>query len=216
MSKYYPAFLDVNKRKCVVIGGGDIGEEKVDRLFDCGAHVKVISPKVNSRISDMAGKPRIEWIPRRYIPGDLEGAFIAILVATNDDVVNAQVSDEASKRNVPLNVVDVTHMCTFIAPSVAIRGEVTVATSTGGASPALARAFRERLESTCSCRLLEYADLAPLLSWARKVVRENKWTIKAPYWQNCINEELLDLVQLGAEDDAREKLISCLEKGAQS
>ena len=95
--------------------------------------------------------------------GDLGGAFIAV-AATGDDDANEMISKEARERNVLLNVVDVTHLCTFIAPAVARRGDVTIAVSTGGASPALARKFREELSAAS---LLEYADLAPLLSFAR-------------------------------------------------
>ncbi len=215
MAKYYPAFIDVSNRICIVIGGGDIGRDKVEKLIDCGAAVRVISAQPESWLSQLVRDDQIEWVKRKYQPGDLKDAFIAILVDTSEQNINAKVSDEASERNVLLNVVDVTHLCTFIAPSVANRGEITIATSTGGTSPALARTFREKIEAECPCRLLEFADLAPLLSWARGVVKENKWLINPTYWQECINEELLDMVQSGSQDLARERLISLLEKGAQ-
>ncbi len=215
MAKYYPAFIDVSNRICIVIGGGDIGRDKVEKLIDCGAAVRVISAQPESWLSQLVRDDQIEWVKRKYQPGDLKDAFIAILVDTSEQNINAKVSDEASERNVLLNVVDVTHLCTFIAPSVANRGEITIATSTGGTSPALARTFREKIEAECPCRLLEFADLAPLLSWARGVVKENNWLINPSYWQECINEELLDMVQSGSQDLARERLISLLEKGVQ-
>ena len=215
MAKYYPAFIDVSNRICIVIGGGDIGRDKVEKLIDCGAAVRVISAQPESWLSQLVRDDQIEWVKRKYQPGDLKDAFIAILVDTSEQNINAKVSDEASERNVLLNVVDVTHLCTFIAPSVANRGEITIATSTGGTSPALARTFREKIEAECPCRLLEFADLAPLLSWARGVVKENNWSINPSYWQECINEELLDMVQSGSQDLARERLISLLEKGVQ-
>jgi len=215
LAKYYPAFIDVSNRICIVIGGGDIGRDKVEKLIDCGAAVRVISAQPESWLSQLVRDDQIEWVKRKYQPGDLKDAFIAILADTSEQNINAKVSDEASERNVLLNVVDVTHLCTFIAPSVANRGEITIATSTGGTSPALARTFREKIEAECPCRLLEFADLAPLLSWARGVVKENKWLINPSYWQECINEELLDMVQSGSQDLARERLISLLEKGVQ-
>ena len=215
MAKYYPAFIDVSNRICIVIGGGDIGRDKVEKLIDCGAAVRVISAQPESWLSQLVRDDQIEWVKRKYQPGDLKDAFIAILADTSEQNINAKVSDEASERNVLLNVVDVTHLCTFIAPSVANRGEITIATSTGGTSPALARTFREKIEAECPCRLLEFADLAPLLSWARGVVKENNWLINPSYWQECINEELLDMVQSGSQDLARERLISLLEKGVQ-
>ena len=141
MPRYYPAFIDVRGRDCVVIGCGDLGEEKVVKLLECAARVIVISSNVTSKVRELADEGNVEWIMRDYEDGDLERAFIAI-ANTGDSEMDKRIYREAEERNVILNVVDVTHLCTFIAPSVARRGEVTVATSTGGASPALARTFR--------------------------------------------------------------------------
>ena len=206
MPGYYPVFIDVRGRRCVVIGGGAIGEEKIHRLMECGANVAVISPTVTGGVQDIADAGRLEWSQREYRPGDLEGAFIAI-AATDDSNTNTRIAEEANERNVLLNVVDVTHLCTFIAPSVARRGEVTIATSTGGASPALARKFREELSSS---RLLEYADLAPLLSEARTELKRRNRNVLPDRWQTCIDEQLLDLVQAGKSAEARDILMSNL------
>ena len=192
LPRYYPVFIDVNKRRCVIIGGGNIGQEKVEKLLECDADVFVISPEVNPHVEDLASSQQISWDKREYQQGDLEGAFIAI-AATDDNTVNRQIAKEAEDRNVLLNVVDVTHLCTFIAPSVARRGEVTIATSTGGASPALARKLREELSG--SARLpsrhgaMEFADLAPLLSRARgarqRRGRSRRWGGGGALWREC-------------------------------
>lgn len=211
MPRYYPAFIDVRGRDCVVIGGGDLGEEKVVKLLECDAGVVVISADVTDRVRELAESGAVEWIRRDYEYGDLERAFIAI-ANTGDDAVDRIISREAEERNVLLNVVDVTHLCTFIAPSVARRGEVTVATSTGGASPALARTFREKLEAS---RILEYADLAPLLSDARAELRRRGLRVSPDHWQTCITEELLDMAQSDREDEARERLLSGLLSAAE-
>ena len=210
MPRYYPAFIDVKQRRCVVIGGGNIGQEKVEKLLDCGARVVVISPEVNPDIREMAEDGVVTWSQREYQPGDLAGACIAI-AATDDNKVNRQIASEAEERNVLLNVVDVTHLCTFIAPSVVHRGDVTIATSTGGASPALARTFREMLSTS---RILEYADLAPLLSDARLELRRRAERVDPDHWQSLITEELLDLVQTGQDDEARRRLMDGLLAGA--
>ena len=210
MPRYYPVFIDVKGRRCVVIGGGDIGQEKVEKLIDCDADVVVISPEVNAQVSQRAESQELTWVRRAYQPGDLEAAFIAI-AATDDNDVNRQIAREAGERNVLLNVVDVTHLCTFIAPSVATRGEVTVATSTGGASPALARTFREKLSTS---RILEFADLAPLLADARSELRRKGATVAPDHWQTQITEELLDLVQTGETELARSMLMDGLLAGA--
>ncbi len=211
MPRYYPAFIDVRDRECVVIGGGALGEEKVVKLLECGAHVVVISSEVTETVSSLAANGNIEWLQREYSEGDLERAFIAILADTADDSVNIAVSREAELRNVLLNVVDVTHLCTFIAPSVARRGEVTVATSTGGASPALARTFREKLEQS---RILEFADLAPILANARAEIRKEGFSVTPDHWQKCITEELLDAVQSGDSAEAYRTLMNGLRLGA--
>jgi siroheme synthase-like protein len=210
LPRYYPVFIDVTERTCVVIGGGNIGQEKVEKLLESDAAVLVISPAVNQKVQDMADAGSITWERRKYQPGDLQDAFIAI-AATNDNSVNRQIADEAHERNVLLNVVDVTHLCTFIAPSVARRGEVTIATSTGGASPALARTFREKLTSS---RILEYADLAPVLAGARAELRAASLVVKPDHWQTLITEELLDMVQAGKTEEARQKLMDGLMSGA--
>ena len=141
----------------------------------------------------------------------MERAFIAI-AATDDDAMNREIAREAEERNVLLNVVDVTHLCTFIAPSVARRGEVTVATSTGGASPALARTFREKIERS---RILEYADLAPLLSDARAHLKRERLKVSPDHWQDCITEELLDMAQSGPTQEAYDKLVCGLMSKAE-
>ena len=210
MPIYYPVFIDVQNRTCVVIGGGNIGEEKVHKLIECGAKVVVISPEVNEGVSKLAGGDSLEWLKRQYEPGDLAEAFIAI-AATDDNSVNRLVAKEAEGRNVLLNVVDVTHLCTFIAPSVARRGEVTIATSTGGASPALARKFRDELTGS---RLLEYADLAPLLADARTELKGMGVRIPPDHWQTCITESLLNMVQAGDTELAKKTLMAQLLEGA--
>ena len=209
MPAYYPAFIDVRDRRCVVIGGGNIGEEKVHKLLECGAKVVVISSEVNEGVSDLVDKDRVSWVRQEYQPGDLKGAFIAI-AATSENQVNRRIAREAQERNVLLNVVDVTHLCTFIAPSVTRRGEVTIAVSTGGASPALARKFREELTHA---QLLEYADLAPLLAEARADLKRKGVTVHPDHWQACINEELLNMVQAGRTEEAKKALMTSLLDG---
>ncbi len=215
MPAYYPAFIDVKKRCCVVIGGGNIGEEKVVKLLDCDASVVVISPEVNEGVSSLADDDRIVWHKREYQAGDLEDAFIAI-AATDDNKVNRAIAEEAKERNVLLNVVDVTHLCTFIAPSVAIRGDVTVAASTGGASPALARKFRELLDGSpieSSHPLMDYAELTPLLADVRSEIRSKGITLATDHWQACITDNLLETVLDGRYGEARSALLDDLMKG---
>ena len=217
MPLYYPVFLDLRGRRVVVIGGGAMGEEKVTRLMPYGAQVVVVSPDVTDEVSKLAQDGQVEWTRRLYRGGDLEGAFIAIVADTSDDAVNHAVSEEARQRNVPLNVADVTELCTWITPSVARRGEVIVATSTGGASPALARRFREILNGECRLEsrheLMDFADLAPLLSDARKQLLDKGIRLNLDHWQACLTDELIDLVQAGHIEQAKQVLMDSLLVG---
>ena len=215
---YYPVFLDLRGRRCVVIGGGPIGEEKVERLVDFGADVVVFSPKVTRAVRAMAEEGRLAWHSRRYRNGDLEGAFIAIVADNRDSDLNEEASREAAARNVPLNVNDVTHLCTWIAPSMVRNGDVIIAASTGGTSPALARKLREELAGTSRTgsryRPIEYGDLAPLLSEVRTELLGRGIRPKPDHWQASITEDLMDMVRSGAVERARETLLSNLMIGA--
>ncbi len=218
MPAYYPAFVDIRNRRCVVIGGGNIGEEKVRKLLECDADVAVISPEVNEGVRRLVDESRVAWDARAYRAGDLEGAFLAI-AATDDTPTNEAIAAEGRERNVLLNVVDVTHLCTFIAPAVARRGEVTVAVSTGGASPALARKFREELSGTSRHdtrhSVMEYADLAPVLSRARLELLGRGIRLNTDHWQACLTDDLLELVQAGRSDEAERVLMADLMTGTE-
>ena len=219
MPAYYPVYLDLRGRRCVVVGGNDVAEEKLARLVDCGADIVVIGAEATERISDMAAAGEIEWVRRGYRSGDLDGAFIAIVADTDDTAVNAAVSEEARERGIPLNVADVTDLCSWIAPAVVRRGEVTVAVSTGGASPALARRFREQLSGTnrvpTRYGVMELADLAPLLSEARAELARRGQRVQVDHWQACLTDELVGLVQSGQYSRAKELLTTDLQRGVE-
>ena len=210
MAPYYPVFLDVRDRSCVIVGGGQIAEGKIAALLESGARIRMVSPEVTDEIQDMADSGAVRLDKREYRDGDLEGAFIAI-AATDDPALNERISREAAARNVPLNVVDVTHLCTFIAPAVVRRGEVTVAISTAGLSPALARKLRVELQDSPS---LDYADLAPMLSEVRLELRSEGAPVDAERWQDCLTPELVALHSTD-RDAAKAALKQALLDGAQ-
>ena len=206
MAPYYPVFLDVRERLCVIIGGGQIAEGKIASLLECGASIKMISLEVTAEVQGMADSGILRLEKRAYRDGDLEGAFVAI-AATDDNSVNREIVREAEMRNVLLNVADVTHLCTFIAPSVVRKGDVTVAISTAGLSPALARKLREELEVSS---VLDYADLAPMLSEVRLELRKEGARIDPDHWQTCLNQEILAMYhsdKLAAKKSLKEALL---------
>lgn len=153
----YPAFVRLENKQCVVIGGGKVAARKVKMLLECGARVRVISPELGNELAARAAAGEIEWLPRGFMAGDTTGAFL-VISATDDYEVNAKVAGECAAQNILLNVVDQPELCSFFVPSVVRRGEFTVAVSTGGKSPLLARRVREELERLFPPAFGEFLD----------------------------------------------------------
>ena len=208
-NQYYPVYLDLRGKLCVVIGGGEIGERKVEGLVESSAEVTLISPDVTQRLQELAQAGRIAWHSRRYRQGDLKGAFLAI-AATDVRDVNQAIAAEAQEEKVVLNVVDDAPLCSFIAPSIVKRGDVTLAISTGGSSPALARKLKDSIQDS---DLLRYADLADVLSKARSLVKQQRMVVDADRWQEGITERLIDMVNSGRSEEALDELMSFLQGG---
>ena len=169
----------------------------------------MVSPQVTTSIQVAVQLGELEWCAREYQPGDLAGAFLGI-AATNVRSVNQRIFHEAEHLGVLLNVVDEPSQCTFIAPSVINRGPVTVAISTAGSSPALARKLREVLSASPA---LEWADLAGIMSQARSQVKKQGVAVDPQRWQCCLTPELLDLAQNGRNEEALAELLSKLLDG---
>ena len=160
---FYIACLKLTGRRCVVVGGGEIGLEKVEGLLACDGRVVLIAPDAHPELERLAAEGSIEWIQRKYEAGDLEATFIAI-AATNDTDVNIRVYDDAEKRAMLVNVVDVPPLCNFILPAIVRTGPLAIAISTAGASPALAKRMKAQIASEYG---EPYARLAVLLNEVR-------------------------------------------------
>lgn len=164
---YYPVCLDLRERPCTVIGGGRVAERKVRGLLSCGALVKVVSPELGAGLKDLLeAEDNLSWVPRPYCDGDLDDAFLAI-AATDDKETQQSVYLEAEKRRIPVNVADVPALCSFILPATVRRGDLTLAISTGGKSPALAKQLRLDLEKRFGP---EYKILVDILGSLRSEV----------------------------------------------
>jgi siroheme synthase-like protein len=160
---FYIACLKLTGRRCLVVGGGEIGLEKVEGLLACDGKVVVVAPEVLPEVEALAAERSLEWLRRPYEPADLEGTFM-VIAATNDTDVNIGVYDDAEKRAMLANVVDVPPLCNFILPAITRHGPLAVAISTAGASPALAK----RMKAEIAAQFGEpYAQLAILLNDAR-------------------------------------------------
>lgn len=162
--KYYPVFLRVAERPCLVIGGGAVAEQKTESLLKAAARVTVISPRVTSTLATLAATQQVTHHARAYRRGDLRG-FLLAYAATDDQHVQAQIAEEAATTGVLLNVVDRPQLCHFIVPATMERGDLIIAASTSGASPALAKRVRRELEE---CFGPEYAVALELLRRLRE------------------------------------------------
>src|ERR1700733_10628442 len=160
---FYIACLRLKGRRCLVVGGGDIGLEKVEGLLACDADVVLVAPDAIPAVQELAAEGSITWHRREYAAADLEGCLIAI-AATNDTDVNIEVFNDAEKRAMLVNVVDVPPLCNFILPAIVRTGPLAVAISTAGASPALAKRMKREIAELFG---EPYAVLAILLNEAR-------------------------------------------------
>src|SRR5580693_1805492 len=142
----FPIFLKIAARPCLVIGAGNLAESKIESLQAAHARVTVIAPEARPRIADLAAAGEVEWLQREYVEGDLGGHFL-VVAATNNPAVNRAVYKEAVAKNVLCNAVDDPPFCDFYFPSVVRRGDLQIAISTAGASPALAQRLRKEINA---------------------------------------------------------------------
>jgi siroheme synthase-like protein len=145
VAEYFPAFLDLRGRRCLVVGGGAVGERKARDLLESGARVSVVSPALTPGLAELVSRGRVEHRPRRFRRWDARGCAV-VVVATGEPRVDAAVASQARRQHALVNVVDDAAHCDFIVPSVLRRGPLQIAVSTSGRSPALAREIRRRLE----------------------------------------------------------------------
>jgi precorrin-2 dehydrogenase / sirohydrochlorin ferrochelatase len=153
---FYPLYVDVTERLCIVVGGGRVAERKTRTLVRFGASLRVISPRVTKGLQELGASGRIEILPRGYANGDLKGAFI-VFAATDNRPVNALIKAEAAREGILINVVDDPPLCDFIAPSLVRRGPITVAISTSGTLPLLSKRLRKEIEALITREHVAYA-----------------------------------------------------------
>jgi precorrin-2 dehydrogenase / sirohydrochlorin ferrochelatase len=141
----FPMFVKLDGRRCLVVGAGSVAESKIESLLVTGATVHVVAPKATPKVREWARDARIEWSAREYVPADLAGAFL-VIAATGSSALHDDIYAEAQSRGVLCNAVDEPQRCDFYFPAVVRRGELQIAISTGGLSPALAQRLRKELE----------------------------------------------------------------------
>ena len=196
---FYMACLRLSERRCLVVGGGDIGLEKVEGLLACDAAVTVVAPTAHPELERLAAEGSIAWHPREYHRGDLEGSFL-VIAATNDSEVNISVHEHAEARAMLVNVVDVPPLCNFILPAVVRTGPLAIAISTAGASPALAKRMKREIAALFG---EEYARLAVMLNEARGWAKATLPTYqdRRDFFESIVNGEPdpIELLRAGEE-----------------
>lgn len=209
MNPYYPVFFNLSGRNCVVAGGGQVSLRKVTTLLQHRADITVISPRLCKGLRALHGEGKILVRHRAYQAGDLEGAYIAI-IATGNRAVNLHASLEARCNRIPVNVVDDPGLSDFILPAIVRRGSVSIAVSTAGKSPALARKIRIMLEGKLED---EYAELALIIEGVRREAKRLKLKISSKRWEEAIDlDYMLRLIKQGKSEKARDVLLARLRK----
>lgn len=208
--RYFPVFFDLNNKRCLVVGGGDVAARKVALLCRAGAEVNVVSPELCESLQNRAANGEIIHEARTFKPEDLDVCAL-IVAATDDAAVNKQISDLAHSKCIPVNVVDQPDLCSFIVPSIIDRSPVQIAVSTGGSSPVLARLLRARLETMIPAA---YGQLATLMSDFRDKVKE-KLTSEGKrrrFWEDVAQGSIAEMIFAGKEEAAREAMNTAVDK----
>ena len=204
---YFPIYLDMQQRPCLVVGGGAVAERKIASLLEAGANVTVVSPDITDNIARWWKQGSIHLQARRYRAGDTVG-FRIVFAATDDADLNDVVFRECRNSGVWINAADDPGRCDFILPSVLRRGELAIAISTGGESPALARTIREELEFYFTG---EYDSLVKLASEVRSELRAKGISLPFENWQRALTGDVRQLLMRGDLGRAREVFLKDLE-----
>ena len=200
--KYFPFFLQLNKLPCLLIGGGSVAERKLDLLVKANADITIVSLDFTDYILNLAKSYNIKCITKEYSENILkENKYKFVISATNNVSLNERVAKDCNKHNIIVNVVDQPDICDFIFPSILERGDITVAVSTGGASPVLARVLRTKLETMVPA---SYGKLAEIVAANRIRVRKKmkRFSSNKIFWEKMLNGKFLELVLSGKNDEA--------------
>lgn len=201
---FFPIFLNIKDRPCLVVGGGDVAARKVALLRRAGGRVTVVAPNLCDRLATQHQRGEINYRQRSFEPDDVTGNLI-VIAATDDVGLNRHVSELATKLNIPVNVVDQPKLCSFTVPSIVDRSPLVVAVSTGGASPVLARLLRARLETLIPSG---YGRLARLVEGFRRQVQQRFATTdeRRHFWEGILQGPIAEMLLAGQEPAARAAL----------
>lgn len=204
MPGYYPAYLDIKGKKCLVAGGGEVAERKVSLLIRCGAKVSVVSPDLTPELEKLNSKGEITYIKGEFKKKYLYDVFL-VIGATDKREVNEKIYKEAQRRNILVNVVDSPELCNFIVPSVVERGDLLMGISTCGKSPALSKKIREELEERYG---IEYAEFLNILGDLRKrislqIADKDK---REDIYKRLVHSDIIALIRNGDDKAVKDRV----------
>jgi precorrin-2 dehydrogenase / sirohydrochlorin ferrochelatase len=191
--KYYPISLDITNKRCIVVGGGDVAERKVQRILDCGALVTVIGKTISPGLESMKRNGRIDHIDDEYNDAYIHDAFL-VIGATDRDNINADIAKIGRNKGILVNIVDDPDKCDFILPSLFQQGDLMIAISTGGKSPALAKKLRQEMEGIYGP---EYHTLLDILGKLREriMTRGHSSDDNKQIFESIVNSDILHFIK---------------------
>lgn len=204
LKSFYTVCLNIEDKKCLIVGGGAVARRKAAAMKDHGARITVVSPKLESVLEYMAFQKEIVWIDREFKPEDLEGTYLAV-AATDDRKTNRRISELCHEKNILCNIVDNPDECHFITPSTIERGPLTIAISTSGINPTLAASIRQELEIAYG---EEYGTFLEMVSTLRPIIMEEYPSpqLRAHIFERMVSSRALTLLRSGLKEEAQKEL----------
>ena len=204
----FPAFLNIQGKTCIIIGGGDVAGRKAESLMECGADTTVISPRVTPRLEAWVKKGQLTWRKKTFTPEDLDTAF-AVFAATDSSDENKRIVDACRQKDILVNAADEPRLCDFFVPSVLRRKSLSIAVSTEGKSPLLAKNIREALEEVITA---DYGEFLEMLGSARSQIRDSVTDIsqRRTIYEKLVSQDMLALVKAGKLKEAKERIEQCI------
>ncbi|ADG81997.1 precorrin-2 dehydrogenase/sirohydrochlorin ferrochelatase family protein [Thermincola potens] len=211
MYNFYPIYLNLRNKKCLVVGGGKVAERKVRSLLECGARVYVVSPEVTPALEQLAWEGAITFVRRTYTTTDLEGSFL-VIGATDDEKTNQRIADDCFERNMLVNIVDDPPKCNFIVPAVVRQGALSISISTDGNSPVLARKIKEKLKQEYGP---EYAKFLEIMGDLRRKIISSvpDESVRRQMFEDLVNSDIINLIKEGNEEKIKERINHVLNRG---
>ncbi len=205
---YYPIFLDLRNKSVLVVGGGEVAERKILNLLKYGCNIHVVSHELTPQLEKLVAENKIQHIPEHSLNDAMSKACM-VIAATDDPVVNRQIASRAKERGLLFNAVDQPRDCNFIMPSIVRSGDLQIAISSGGKSPALTKKIRKEMQTQFGPEYGSFVELLGILR-AEVLARSDASSENKRTFENLVNSDLLELIRKGDIDGVKSTLKSIL------